>query len=97
MINLEQRRNTRDRKAKLLGSDQVDSQSISFSLVEDNRETVVRTISIILQVEDDPKLTKKLNAAFWKNIIKDEMDSIMSNHTWKLVDLPTTSKPISCK
>ncbi|CAL9120460.1 unnamed protein product, partial [Musa textilis] len=25
------------------------------------------------------------------------MDSIMSNHTWELVDLPSASKPIGCK
>ena len=37
------------------------------------------------------------DAAFWKEAINDEMDSIMSNHTWKLVDLPSGSKPIGCK
>ncbi|RVW78145.1 Retrovirus-related Pol polyprotein from transposon TNT 1-94 [Vitis vinifera] len=29
--------------------------------------------------------------------INDEMDSIMSNQTWELVDLPPGSKPIGCK
>lgn len=35
--------------------------------------------------------------AFWKDAINGEMDSIMSNHTWKLVDLLPGSKPIGCK
>ena len=25
------------------------------------------------------------------------MESIMSNHTWELIDLPPASKPIGCK
>ena len=59
------------------------------------------TIPIILQVEDDPKTYKEAmssrDATFWKETINDEMDSIMSNHTWKLVDLPSGSKYIGCK
>lgn len=35
--------------------------------------------------------------AFWKEAINDEMDSILSNKTWILVDLPSVSKPIVCK
>ena len=34
---------------------------------------------------------------FWKDAIKEEMESIMSNHTWEIVDLPPASKPIGCK
>ncbi|WJZ87390.1 hypothetical protein VitviT2T_006774 [Vitis vinifera] len=37
------------------------------------------------------------DVAFWKEAINDEMDSIMSNQTWELVDLPPGSKPIGCK
>ena len=29
--------------------------------------------------------------------MNDEIDSILSNNTWVLVDLPTSSKPIGCK
>ena len=29
-----------------------------------------------------------IDANFWKEAIKSELDSIMSNHTWDLVDLP---------
>ncbi|WKA11318.1 hypothetical protein VitviT2T_028828 [Vitis vinifera] len=37
------------------------------------------------------------DVAFWKEAINDEMDSIMSNQTWELIDLPPGSKPIRCK
>ncbi|PKI71448.1 hypothetical protein CRG98_008121 [Punica granatum] len=37
------------------------------------------------------------DAAFWKDVINDEMDSILFNNTWVLVDLPQGSKPIGCK
>lgn len=37
------------------------------------------------------------DSSFWREAINDEMDSITSNNTWILVDLPTRSKPIGCK
>ncbi|RVW62250.1 Retrovirus-related Pol polyprotein from transposon TNT 1-94 [Vitis vinifera] len=91
----------RVRKEKVLGSDEIDSQRISFYLVEGNREDIIRKIPIVLQIEEDPKTYKEAMAsrdvAFWKEAINDEMDSIMSNQTWELVDLPPGSKPIGCK
>ena len=97
----ELRKSKRVRKVKELGPDEIDSQLISFYLVEGSREHFIRKVPIILQVEDDPKTFKEAMAsrdsAFWKDAIQDEMDSIMSNHTWELVDLPHGSKPIGCK
>jgi hypothetical protein len=37
------------------------------------------------------------DADFWKEAVNDEMDSILSNNTWVLVDLPLGSKPIGGK
>ena len=37
------------------------------------------------------------DSAFQKEAVNDEMDSILSNNTWVLLDLPTESKPIGCK
>ncbi|RVW29768.1 Retrovirus-related Pol polyprotein from transposon TNT 1-94 [Vitis vinifera] len=95
------RKSQRARKEKVLGSDEIDSQRISFYLVEGNREDIIRKISIVLQIEEDPKTYKEAMAsrdvAFWKEAINDEMDSILSNQTWELVDLPPGSKPIGCK
>ena len=36
-------------------------------------------------------------ALMWKEAINSEIDSIMQNHTWELVDLPLGSKPLGCK
>ena len=38
-----------------------------------------------------------LDSRFWKEAISDEIDSIISNNTWKLVDLPPGCKTIGCK
>ena len=40
---------------------------------------------------------KSQDAAFWKEVIRDEIDSIIGNKTWKLVDLPLDSKSIGYK
>ena len=37
------------------------------------------------------------NAIFWKEAVNDEMESIISNRTWKLVDLPLGCKTIGYK
>ena len=33
----------------------------------------------------------------WKKAINNEIESIMQNHTWELVDLPLGSKPLGYK
>jgi hypothetical protein len=37
------------------------------------------------------------NADDWKEAIRSEMDSILSNGTWELVDRPYGCKPVGCK
>ncbi|GJW58381.1 hypothetical protein Tco_0105112 [Tanacetum coccineum] len=48
--------------------------------------------------EDDLKIfdeaMKSQNVAFWKEAINGEIDSIMGNNTWELVDLPPSYKPL---
>ena len=34
---------------------------------------------------------------YWKEAINDEVESILRNHTWELVDLPPSSKPLGYK
>ena len=34
---------------------------------------------------------------YWKEAINDEVESILQNHTWELVDLPPSSKPLGYK
>ncbi|KAL5543240.1 hypothetical protein UlMin_010950 [Ulmus minor] len=62
-----------------------DSENLILSKSEENRENVIRKISIIFQIEDDCKTYKEAmssrDSAFWKEAINDEIDSTMSNHT----------------
>ena len=37
------------------------------------------------------------DVVFWREAVNDEMDSILSNNTWVLVDLPPSSNTIGCK
>ena len=52
-------------------------------------------------VDDNPRSYKKAmtlsNARLWKEVINSEIESIMHNHTWKIVDLPPSAKNIGCK
>lgn len=96
----EPRRSERVRKEKDFGPDFISSQSLAF-LVEGSRDSVTKKIPIMLNVENDPQsyyeAMSSRDSAFWKEAINDEMDSILSNNTWVLVDLPQGSKPIGCK
>ena len=48
--------------------------------------------------ENEPQTFKEAvtspEAPFWKEAINSEVESILSNHTWKLVDLPPGNKPL---
>ena len=52
-------------------------------------------------LENEPRTFKEAvtspEAPFWKEAINSEVESILSNHTWKLVDLPPGNKPLQCK
>ena len=52
-------------------------------------------------VEDEPvsyyDAIKSVDAPFWLEAINNELESIMSNHTWELVKLPSKVKPIGRK
>ncbi|KAF3660861.1 hypothetical protein FXO37_13199 [Capsicum annuum] len=37
------------------------------------------------------------DSSFWKEAVDSEIDSILSNHTWELVDLPPENKPLGSK
>nr|GEU82820.1 zinc finger, CCHC-type [Tanacetum cinerariifolium] len=41
--------------------------------------------------------TRDEDVAFWKEATNDEMDSIMGNNTWVLVDLPSGCRTLGCK
>ncbi|GJR28062.1 zinc finger, CCHC-type containing protein [Tanacetum coccineum] len=86
------RRSERARKERNLDLDFIDSQAIIFLVEGDNENNVINKIPVLLNVEDAPKTYKEAitsrNSAFWKEAIDDEMDSLVSNNTWELSDLP---------
>jgi hypothetical protein len=56
---------------------------------------------IIYLVNDTPRTIEKAysshNADYWKEAVRSEMDSIMSNETWEIVDRPFRCKPVGRK
>jgi hypothetical protein len=69
--------------------------------VEGDKNKVLKMTPMILNMEDDPttfsQAMSSKDVVFWKETVNDEIDSILSNNTWVLVDLPPGSKPIGCK
>ena len=52
-------------------------------------------------LEGEPQTYKEAvnstESLMWKEVIKSEIDFILHNHTWELVDLPSGCKPLSSK
>ena len=93
----EPRRSKRKRIESSFGPDFVTAFVVENNDVDKINDVFVSTFLI----EEDPKtyneVVTSIDANFWKEAINSELDSIMSNHTWDLVDLPKGSKPIRCK
>jgi hypothetical protein len=55
----------------------------------------------IYLMDDTPKIIIEAfaspDADDWKEAVRNEMDSILSNGTWELVDRPNGCKPVGCK
>jgi hypothetical protein len=56
---------------------------------------------IIYLVDDTPKTIADAysspDADYWKEAVRSEMDSIMSNDTWEIDERPYGCKPVGCK
>nr|CAH66607.1 H0211A12.10 [Oryza sativa] len=56
---------------------------------------------IVYLVDDTPRTIEEvyssLDADYWKEAVHSEMDSIMSNVTWEVVERPYGCKPVGCK
>ena len=63
----------------------------TFLIENDNCDYLSEELIYSYVLEEDPKTydeaIKSIDSTFWKEAIKSELDSIMSNHTWELVDL----------
>jgi hypothetical protein len=55
---------------------------------------------IVYLMDDTPKTIVETfaspDADDWKQVVRSEMDSILSNGTWELVDIPYGCKPVGC-
>ena len=77
------------------------------SEVEPRRSKRARTVKDFgsdfsaFTIEEDPlnlqEALSSIDADFWREAINDEMDSLESNKTWHLTDLPPGCKSIGCK
>jgi hypothetical protein len=69
--------------------------------IKGNSQVIVNEVSICYNIENEPsnikEAMKSRDATFWKEAIDDEIESIMFNNTWILVNLLSSSKPIGCK
>jgi hypothetical protein len=87
-------------REKVLGPDFI-SYQVNVYLVEGNREKVLSKLPFVGNVEEDSNTYSEVmasrDAAFWRVAINDEMDSMLSNKTWVLADLPLGSNAIGCE
>ena len=91
------RKSKRRRKETSFGPDFVTAFLIELNDLNELDETFIS----LHMLEDDPKTydeaISSLDASFWKDAINSEIESIMSNHTWELVDMPKGNKAIGCR
>ncbi|GJS77461.1 zinc finger, CCHC-type containing protein [Tanacetum coccineum] len=66
--------------------------------IKGSRDQVGSQYSYCYSIEEDPRTYNEVmqsrDAAFWKEVIDDEIGSIMENNTWILSDLPPGCKPL---
>ena len=78
-----------------------DNEQIELRSKRVRKETDFDKDFFTFLIGDDPLTYKEAisspDAPFWKEAIKNESESILSNHTWELVDLSPDANSISCK
>ncbi|CAA7042757.1 unnamed protein product [Microthlaspi erraticum] len=89
------RRSKRGRIEKSFGPE------FQIYLVEGSRDEIVLQYSYCYLVGDEPRTFSEamasIDAAFWKEAVNDEMDSIVGSNTYFLTDLPPGCKALGCK
>lgn len=93
----ERRRSKRRRTETFFGPDFLTSflvEDFDANLLNDN------IVSLFL-LEEDPltyaEVISSIDASFWQDAIKSEIESILFNQTWELCDLPKGSKLVGSK
>ncbi|CAL8169743.1 unnamed protein product [Prunus armeniaca] len=88
-------------------------RSVSESKINDNLEFEIRRSKRVRKetnlgdgfytflVDNDPQTYSEAitvpYAPFWKEAINNELELILSNHVWELVDMPPRAKTLGCK
>ncbi|GJT74555.1 zinc finger, CCHC-type containing protein [Tanacetum coccineum] len=70
------------------------SKAFRFSVIEPNDSVSVNSI---IELRDAISDENRFSSVLRPKAINDEMDSIMGNNTWVLVDIPPVCKPLGCK
>jgi phage terminase Nu1 subunit (DNA packaging protein) len=72
--------------------------------VRNKRQRIAKSFGddfIVYLVDDTPTSITEAYASpdadDWKEVVRSEMDSILSNETWELSEVPFGCKPIGCK
>lgn len=97
-IDMDMPRRSKRRRIKTdFGPDFLTSFLVELKDVDELDESFV----CLQMLEEDPKTYEEamssIDANFWKDAINSELESIRSNLTWELVDLPKGSKIIGCR
>ena len=66
------------------------------------RQRTIKSFDFIVYLMDDtPRIIEEAysspDADYWKEPVRIEMNSIMSNGTWEVVERPYGCKPVGCK
>jgi hypothetical protein len=75
-----------------------------FSLYRSKRQRTTKSFGdefTIYLIDDSPKIIVETFSSFdvddWKEVVNSEINSIISNGTWELVDRPYGCNPMGCK
>ncbi|KAL0555831.1 hypothetical protein IC582_004332 [Cucumis melo] len=77
------------------------SPNFLSTFIVERRDEIDCNFTNLYLIDGDPKTYQEtlnsIDSSMWKKAIKSELDSLVMNHTWDLVDLPMGNKPIKCK
>ncbi|KAA0043125.1 ty1-copia retrotransposon protein [Cucumis melo var. makuwa] len=72
---------------------------VNFASIRKLKDLRLVNTSESHETDEDPKTYQEaldsVESSMWKEAIKSELDSLVMNHAWDLVDLPLGNKPIS--
>lgn len=79
------------------GNEEVEPRRSKRARVEKSFGPDFLTYMLEVEPQNYSQAVNSTDSPLWKEAIRSEIDSIMQNHTWELVDLPLGTKPLSSK